>query len=191
MVLFATSNLNKFAEINEVFSQKTTIKLEHLNISLLEIQSASLEEVAIFSLKECAKITGNNSVFVEDAGLFIDCLNGGPGPYSAFIINTIGLNGILTLLNGRKNRKAVFQSCIALKFKEKIKIFSGQVEGQISKHISNTGWGYDPIFIPENHTKTFAQMRTEEKNEFSHRGKSLEKLINYFKNKGIENIKSI
>ncbi|MFX0087199.1 MAG: RdgB/HAM1 family non-canonical purine NTP pyrophosphatase [Candidatus Hodarchaeota archaeon] len=179
MVLFVTSNLNKFVEIKEIFKQNTTIKLDHLNISLIEIQSASLEEIAIFSLKECIKITGNSSVFVEDTGLFIESLNGFPGPYSAFIINTIGLNGILTLLNGRKNRKAIFQSCIALKFEDKIKTFSGQIKGQISRHISNAGWGYDPIFIPEcNGKRTFGELG-QKKNTMSHRFLAAMKLINY------------
>ncbi len=186
MLLFATSNLNKFAEIKEIFSQKTTIRLDHLNISLLEIQSTSLEEVAIFSLKECVKIIGNTSVFVEDTGLFIECLNGFPGPYSAFIINTIGLNGILTLLNGKENRKAVFQSCIALKFENKIKTFSGQIKGKISRHKSNSGWGYDPIFIPEcNGIRTFGELG-QEKNTISHRFLATMKLIKYLNSKLLE-----
>jgi XTP/dITP diphosphohydrolase len=186
MVLFATSNLHKFDEISQIFSQKTTIKLDHLDISLLEIQSASLEEVAIFSLKECVRITGNNSVFVEDTGLFIDCLNGFPGPYSAFIINTIGLNGILTLLNGRRNRKAVFQSCIALKFEDTIEIFSGQVEGQISEQISDVGWGYDPIFIPDcDGKRTYGELG-QKKNTISHRYLATIKLIKYLNYKLLE-----
>jgi len=186
MVLFATSNLNKFREIKEIFSQKTTIELEHFNVSLLEIQATSLEEVAVFSLKECVKITKNRSVFVEDTGIFINCLKGFPGPYSAYIINTIGLNGILNLLNGRKNRKAVFQSCIALKFENKIKVFSGHVKGRISNQIYGTGWGYDPIFIPDcDGKRTYGELG-KKKNTISHRFLATMKLIKYLNSKLLE-----
>ncbi len=80
ILTFASSNLHKFTEIKEIFEQKTSIKLDHLKISLLEIQSASLEEVAAFSLNECVRNTDKDLIFVEDSGLFIDCLNGFPGP---------------------------------------------------------------------------------------------------------------
>lgn len=182
IVTFASSNLHKFTEIKEIFKQKTSIKLDHLNISLIEIQSASLEEVAAFSLNECVRNTNKDLTFVEDSGLFIDCLNGFPGPYSAFILNTIGLNGILNLLNSAPNRKAIFQSSIALRFQNQTKIFTGQVNGKISTQISDFGWGYDPIFIPDSDGKrTFGELG-DKKNEISHRFIAAGKLIEFLNN---------
>lgn len=182
IVTFASSNLHKFTEIKEIFKQKTSVKLDHLNISLIEIQSASLEEVAAFSLNECVRNTNKDLTFVEDSGLFIDCLNGFPGPYSAFTLNTIGLNGILNLLNSAPNRKAIFQSSIALRFQNQTKIFTGQVNGKISTQISDFGWGYDPIFIPDSDGKrTFGELG-DKKNEISHRFIAAGKLIEFLNN---------
>ena len=182
IVTFASSNLHKFTEIKEIFIQKTSIKLDHLNISLLEIQSASLEEVAAFSLNECVRNIDKDLIFVEDSGLFINCLNGFPGPYSAFILNTIGLNGILSLLNNVPNRKSIFQSTIALKFQNQTKIFTGQVNGKIAMQISDFGWGYDPIFIPDcDGKRTFGELG-DKKNEISHRFIAVGKLIEFLNN---------
>jgi XTP/dITP diphosphohydrolase len=189
IVNFATSNFHKFTEVKAIFDQQTSISLEHLKISLLEIQSASLEEVAAFSLEECAKRTEKTNFFVEDTGLFIESLHGFPGVYSAFILETIGLNGILTLLKGNSSRNAVFQSVIALKFGNIKKFFTGQIEGQISKRISSLGWGYDPIFIPNSDEKrTFGEMG-EEKNLISHRYIATLKLIKFL-NKNINRVKN-
>ena len=110
VVGFATTNFHKFVEVKSIFNQKTPIRLVHLNISLLEIQSASLEEVAAFSLRECEKKTNSYAFFVEDTGLFIESLHGFPGVYSAYVLETIGLNGILTLMKGNTSRNAVFQT---------------------------------------------------------------------------------
>ena len=151
----------------------------HLNISLLEIQANSLEEVATFSLNECVRNTRYDGIFVEDAGLFIDSLNGFPGPYSAFILRTIGLNGVLDLMENKINRSAIFQSTIALRIKKQTKLFTGKIKGEISRRISDLGWGYDPIFIPEGYImKTFGELG-EEKNLISHRFLATQKLIQF------------
>lgn len=181
-VFFATSNMHKYNEINAIFKQHTSIQLKFLQTSLLEIQSSNLEEIAVFSLKACSKRLKNNPIFVEDSGLFIKKLNGFPGPYSAYIFKTIGLYGILGLMREIKDREAYFQSTIALKIEDEIKIFTEQVKGKISEDISDIGWGYDPIFIPEiNGILTFGDLGLK-KNVISHRFLATRKMIRFLNN---------
>ena len=127
--------------------------------------------------------------------VFIDGLNGFPGVYSAYVFYKIGCSGILKLMKDFKDkkRKACFRSVIVYKKpKNDPEIFIGESIGVISKKpLGKYGFGYDPIFIPDGEVKTFAQMETEEKNQFSHRGKSLNKLLDFFKNGRIENFKSL
>ncbi len=117
-------------------------------------------------------------VIVEDDGLFIDSLKGFPGQYSSFVFKTIGNAGILKLLAGTANRSASFRSMIAYYDGEKMSISEGRVDGSISDRITEGGWGYDPIFIPERAGLTFAQLG-ERKNEYSHRMKALQKFADW------------
>ena len=184
-VYFITGNKGKFSEAKKKFSE-LNIEIVQNDLGYPEIQAKSLEDVALFGAENIQK-RFDKSFFLEDAGLFIDALNGFPGVYSAYIFYKIGCPGILKLMNELEdnNRKACFRSVVA--FGEHNKnplLFIGETYGTISKKsLGKHGFGYDPIFIPDNETKTFAQMKTEEKNQFSHRGKSLEKLIDFFKNK--------
>jgi XTP/dITP diphosphohydrolase len=192
-VYFITSNKGKFLEAKKKFSE-SEIKIIKKDLGYPEIQAESLEDVANFGIEYIQK-RFDKSFFLEDAGLFIDGLNGFPGVYSAYIFHKIGCSGIIKLMEGleENNRKAHFKSVIA--FKEpnsKPKLFIGEVYGSISKKpLGKYGFGYDPIFIPDNEIKTFAQMETEEKNQISHRGKSLNKLLDFFKNGKIETFKSL
>ena len=129
-LLFASSNTNKFREAKSILS-KFGINLKFLRCHLREIQSSNLEEIArdkaIQAFLLCSK-----PVIVEDDGLFINSLNGFPGPYSSFILKTIGNKGILKLMSGQ--RSAVFRSVIAYcEEKEDVRLFSEDVFGKISK----------------------------------------------------------
>lgn len=180
-IFFVTSNLHKYNEINTIFKQYTSIKLRLLQTNLVEIQSSDLEEIAIFSLKKCAETIEHNLIFVEDSGLFIKQLNGFPGPYSAYIFRTIGLKGILTLMEKFEKREAYFQSSIALKIENEIKVFTERVQGLISLRISDLGWGYDPIFIPKcDGILTYGELGLR-KNTFSHRFLATHELIKFLK----------
>ncbi|KYK30607.1 MAG: non-canonical purine NTP pyrophosphatase [Thermoplasmatales archaeon SG8-52-3] len=181
---FITGNKGKLLEAKKRFS-KINFEIIQKDIGYPEIQADSLEEVALFGVNDIQK-RFDKPFFLEDAGLFIDSLNGFPGVYSAYVFYKIGCSGILKLMEkyeGNK-RKACFRSVIVYKGLNKDpEIFIGESYGLISKiSIGDYGFGYDPIFIPENEKRTFAQMETDEKNRFSHRGKSLNKLINYIKN---------
>ena len=190
---FITGNKGKLTEAKKKFSE-IDIKILQKDIGYPEIQADSLEEVALFGAEDIQK-RFDKPFFLEDAGLFIDGLNGFPGVYSAYIFHKIGCLGILKLMEEleENNRNALFKSVIAFKEpKSKPKLFIGEVYGSISKKpLGNYGFGYDPIFIPDGEVKTFAQMETEEKNQFSHRGKSLNKLLDFFKNGKIETFKSL
>ncbi|WP_455143636.1 non-canonical purine NTP pyrophosphatase [Candidatus Hodarchaeum mangrovi] len=176
---FVSSNVQKYKEIYKVFLQKSKIQLKFLNMILSEIQSDSLEEIAKFSLKTCFQKDFTIPYFVEDSGLFIETLNGFPGPYSSYVLKTIGLWGILKLLEEKDNRKAFFQSSIALYFNKKIYLFTGRVNGIISASVSKSGWGYDPIFIPsKGDGKTFGELG-EKKYSLSHRYLAVCKLISF------------
>ncbi|MEM2192168.1 MAG: RdgB/HAM1 family non-canonical purine NTP pyrophosphatase, partial [Candidatus Hadarchaeales archaeon] len=149
-----------------------------------EIQSNSLAEIAKFSAKHAFSIL-HSPCFVEDAGIFISALNGFPGPYSKFVFMTIGNAGVLKLLEGTKNRDAKFISAVGYCDGSEPKVFLGSVAGKISRKPRGTsGFGFDPIFIPEGGDgKTFGEMSVEEKNAFSHRAKAVEAFLKWFKKK--------
>ena len=178
-IFFITSNLHKYKEVNSIFKQYTSIRPKLLQTRLVEIQSSDLEEIALFSLKQCATTIKHENFFVEDSGLFIQELNGFPGPYSAYIYKTIGLKGIITLMGKLKRREAYFQSSIALKIGKETRIFSERVQGEISQRIIDQGWGYDPIFIPKGDgILTYGELGSK-KNSLSHRFLATQRLINF------------
>ncbi|UJG42338.1 MAG: XTP/dITP diphosphatase [Candidatus Heimdallarchaeum endolithica] len=181
-IIFITHNKHKFEEAYEK-AKLFNINLQWINLEYEEIQDDSLEEIARSS---CLKILElrpdlkDKSFFVEDAGLFINCLRGFPGPYSAYVFRTIGNWGILKLLHDvpDNERSAFFKSVIAYYHSGKIELFSGVIQGKIIKSLKGSqGFGFDPIFLPAGSNKTFAQMNKESKNLKGHRGKSLQELF--------------
>ncbi len=181
-IFFVTGNYHKFKEISSIFRDSLrSIKIKRVKLRKVEIQSDSLEKIAQFAAEWIINHTNFREPFIiEDAGLFIDELRGFPGPYSHYVYKTIGINGILELMRTSENRNALFKSAIAFWDGNKIVVFSGQVEGTISLEPRGTfGFGFDPIFIPQNTNKTFAEMKMQEKNLYSHRAKATKKLIEY------------
>ncbi len=174
-VLFVSSNKNKFNEAKNILS-KNGIKLGFFKSSLMEIQAESIKEIAALKVDEAYRQC-HKPVIVEDAGLFVESLNGFPGPFSSYVFKTIGNSGILRLV--KTNRKAKFQSVVAYcDNKYGIVLFDAKVEGKISKNSKGKGWGYDPIFTPNGQNKTYAMLSN--KNEISHRYKALKKFSNWF-----------
>lgn len=181
-IYFITGNKGKILEATQKFSN-VNIKIIQKNIGYPEIQTDSLKNVAEFGIEDIRK-RFDKPFITEDAGLFIDSLNGFPGVFSAYVFQTIACEGILKLLKNieEDHRTAVFKSVYAyFEPGKKPLFFTGECPGSISdKIIGGNGFGYDPIFIPNKSEKTFAQMKTDEKNKYSHRGKSLDKLICFF-----------
>jgi len=186
LLSFVTGNTHKFDEVQTIFKNyHLTYKLKQIDLNPIEIQADSLQKVAeykLYSIK--SKIDG--SFFIEDAGLFIDYpLNGFPGVYSSYVFKTIGNKSIIRLIDDYEDSKAHFSAIIALYFEPEDQelFFKGKIEGRISSEIRGTeGFGYDPIFIPnEIPDKTFGELSVDQKNTVSHRGRALEKLINFLK----------
>jgi XTP/dITP diphosphohydrolase len=186
VIYFNTLNDHKFSEIIELFqSKKSNYHLIQTRYKTIEIQAESIEEVAIYKLQSI-KDNVDNSIFVEDAGFFIDePLKGFPGVFSSYVMRTIGNEGILKLLTDVKQTKAHFTTVIALYFKplEETFTFEGSVYGRISPEMrGNNGFGFDPIFIPEiRPDRTFAELPTNEKNKISHRARAWKKMIDFLK----------
>jgi XTP/dITP diphosphohydrolase len=142
-----------------------------------EIQSTSLGEIARFAAEEAAK-KHNRRVLVEDSGLFVKALNDFPGPFSSYVYDTIGVEGLLRLMRRQKRREAYFQASLALASpRDTSQEFSGRVHGTISRRSAGIqGFGFDPIFIPRGAQKTFAQGGIQFKDKYSHRAVAFRKL---------------
>ncbi len=176
---FITGNKGKLLEAQTKLGV-LGIKIVQRNMGYPEIQADTLEEVAEFGVKHLAEKI-NDAFILEDAGLFIENLGGFPGVYSAYVYKTIGIDGVLKLLSGVDDRRAVFRSVYAYKEPgEPPLFFTGECRGCISREKKGShGFGFDPIFIPDGENRTFGEMTPEEKNKFSHRGKALEKLYRF------------
>ncbi len=170
MIYFVTSNKGKFVEAQAIFGD-----LVQKNIGYNELQVDTLEEVVDFGMKEVMAKQGG-PVMIEDAGLFIDGLNGFPGVYSAYVQKTIGNAGLLRLMAGMDDRRAAFKSVVGYTEPgmEPV-IFKGELKGDIGFELRGSGgFGYDPIFYVAG--KSLAEMSLVEKNRISHRAGSMKAL---------------
>lgn len=178
---FATANNHKLEEARAALSPHKINVLKLEEFEKLEIQHTSLEEIARAALSLIVTHT-NKLVFVEDSGLFIHELNGFPGPYSSFVFETIGIEGILKLMKEAKSRKAEFRSSVSLGTQGMILgTFSSVTEGMLTTEAKGeNGFGFDPIFVPIWTNKTFGQMELKEKTVYSHRAKALLKMALWY-----------
>lgn len=176
-LFFVSSNHHKYQEAKKIL-HTFGITLGFLKYDLEEIQSDSLKEIAskkaLYAFQKYKK-----PIITEDDGLFIDSLYGFPGPYSSYVFKTIGNKGILQLL--KQNRTAKFVSIISFCDSNNSKSFEAKIDGNISKKEVGNGWGYDPIFMPKDLKKTFAEL--DNKNKLSHRYKALKKFSNWYLHK--------
>jgi XTP/dITP diphosphohydrolase len=185
-LIFATNNKNKVTEIRNVLGNLfDIITLEEAGI-LIDIPEPhdTLEANASEKSFTIYKLTQKNC-FSEDTGLEVKVLNGEPGVKSARYAGEdrafdANIKKLLLNLEGIENRRAHFRTVISLILNEKEYQFEGICEGEIIKEQRGTnGFGYDPVFIPNGSTKTFAEMDMNEKNKFSHRKKAMNKLIEF------------
>ncbi len=158
---FATSNKGKVNEFRQILEPE--IKVNHIEISYPEMRSDNPEEIARMSAEMLSNKLKKNIV-VEDSGLFIKSLNDFPGTCSAYIHKRIGLDGILKLMQGEKNRSCIYKSSVAYcEPKKKAISFSGEEKGKVAESSrGNFGFGHDPIFIPEGNDKTYGEMKNAE-----------------------------
>ncbi|NLX47242.1 MAG: RdgB/HAM1 family non-canonical purine NTP pyrophosphatase [Euryarchaeota archaeon] len=167
-----TSNRHKLEEYRQGL-EPLGVEVEHLDVDCDEIQTETLQDV-VRSCLDQLKGAGLSNFMLDDSGLFVPSLNGFPGVYSAYIMDTIGCRGMLRLLEGL-GREARFECCIGVCSDELGEFtVTGVSPGMIVREERGTGgFGYDPIFVPEGHELTFAQMDMASKNELSHRGKAM------------------
>jgi XTP/dITP diphosphohydrolase len=183
-LVFASNNKNKIKEIQQLLPAT--------------IQVLSLEDIGCFiDIPETADTIEGNAIlkanyvtenygyscFADDSGLEVDALNGAPGVYSARYAGPQrndhdNINKVLRQLEDQTNRKANFKTVICLNLNGRQHLFTGTINGQIiTDKLGDNGFGYDPIFRAEGHTKTFAQLTLEEKAGISHRGIAVKQLV--------------
>lgn len=187
-LVFASNNKNKIAEIQQLIGDKFEI------VSLQDIgctedipeTAETIEGNAILKAQYVYDKYGL-SCFADDTGLEIDALQGEPGVYSARYAGEQknaddNMALVLQKLENKTNRSAQFKTVIALNFGSEHFLFEGIVKGTITPvKRGNEGFGYDPIFQPEGFDVTFAEMSMQQKATISHRGKAVEKLVNFLK----------
>lgn len=172
MLYFITGNENKFEEVKSILS----IEIEQLDIDLPEIQEIDPHKVLEAKLLEAFN-HHEGEFIVEDTSLYLDTLNGLPGPLIKWFQKTIGLDGLTDIAeklgdNGGEARVVIGYA----KNKDEMHFFSGTLKGTIVKERGENGFGWDPIFQPGGYDKTFAEMTDQEKNEVSMRKIAVEKL---------------
>ena len=184
--VFATNNAHKLEEVSTILGSKIellSMKDINCNVDIPETAD-TLEGNALIK----AKYIFNNyhlDCFADDTGLEVEALNGAPGIYSARYAgdahnSEANMQKLLSDLEGIENRKAQFRTVFALIIDGKDHLFEGIVKGVITKNRRGTsGFGYDPIFIPEGYTQTYAEMGNELKNKISHRALATNKLCNF------------
>jgi XTP/dITP diphosphohydrolase len=188
-LIFATNNQHKVDEIRAVLAGKweiQTLKEAGIEKDILEPHD-SLEANAQEKSRTIFELTGMNC-FSEDTGLEVEALHGEPGVRSARYAGTRSfqdnIRKLLDQLKGETNRKARFRTVISLILEGREYQFEGICNGIIIDHQKgDAGFGYDPVFVPDGDTRTFAEMNMTEKNLFSHRKKAMEKLISFLEHR--------
>lgn len=178
MLYFITGNENKFEEAQAILGD-----LERLDIDLPEIQEIDAKEIVKAKLIEALNHTKGEFI-VEDTSLYLDSLNGLPGPLIKWFLQTTGREGLARIAQSFDNNKASAKTIIGYgKSHEEIYFFEGEIKGNIIASRGETNFGWDPIFQPEGFTQTFAEMGKEEKNKISMRKVALEKLKEFINGK--------
>lgn len=174
-LVVVTGNQGKAKEIGSILGKE----VEAIPLDIPEIQSLDVEEVALHKASKAYEEL-KRPVIVDDTGMIIDSLNGLPGALVAFFLDSVGADGILSMVGQTENRKASVSTCIGFADENGTKTFTGTIEGNLSNSLlGDNGFGYDPIFIPDGFDRTYAEMTSEEKNQVSMRKLALDKLKDY------------
>jgi XTP/dITP diphosphohydrolase len=188
-LVFATNNANKLKEVQAMLTNFEIISLADIHcFDDIPETANSLEGNAILKANYITEKFGYDC-FADDTGLEVNALNNAPGVFSARYAGKennaeANMRKLLNELGTNSNRKAQFRTAIALNINQKQFIFEGLCEGQIlTKKQGSSGFGYDPIFMPNGYTKSFAEMDINEKSSISHRGKAIEKLVTFLNKK--------
>lgn len=174
-IYFATSNSGKVDDVEAILPDAS---VERLDVDVMEPQEIPLEEVARFKLEQALEQSQlfGSYVMADDAGLFVDALDGFPGILSSPFESKVGREKLLDLVE-EDEKGAEFRAAVALHDPEsgEIEVFTGKCRGEIVEPRGDSGFGYDPMFLPEGHDKTFAE-DVDYKHQVSHRKEALDKL---------------
>ena len=185
-LVFATNNLHKLKEVQEMLSNSIEVlSLKDIGcFEDIEETESTLEGNAKLKADYITKKYGFDC-FADDSGLEVEALDGDPGVYSARYAGEHGnaeknMEKLLIELKNKSNRKGKFKTIIALNLTNKQYLFEGICDGEILNEKTGVkGFGYDPIFKPSNASCSFAEMNSEEKNIISHRGIAIQELVQF------------
>ncbi|MBO5864853.1 MAG: non-canonical purine NTP diphosphatase [Bacteroidaceae bacterium] len=187
-LVFATNNKHKLQEVRDIVGDRVEV------LSLAEIgchddipeTADTLQGNALIKARHIYEKYGFDC-FADDTGLEVEALDGAPGVYSARYAgeecnSEANMQKLLQNLTGKNNRNAQFRTVIALIINGEEKLFNGIVKGTIAtEKKGESGFGYDPVFVPEGYFESFAQMSSEKKNSMSHRFRATQQLGDYLK----------
>lgn len=188
LLLFASQNQNKTTEIRKILPAGITLEslVDYNFRDDIPETGLTLTENALIKARFVWQRFGQ-PCFADDTGLEVEALHGAPGVFSARYAGEEksadkNMQKLLLEIENIPNRKACFKTVIALIVDGKEFIFEGRVDGEITfTRRGDSGFGYDPIFIPDGYDRTFAEMSLDEKNKISHRGRALEKLVSWLR----------
>lgn len=176
MISFITGNKNKFAEVQAILPG-----VQYLNIDLPELQELDPKKIIEAKLQEARK-QHVGELIVEDTSLSLVCLNGMPGPLIKWFMQAIGNEGLIQLAERFENDRAEARTMIGYVDQNGvISYFEGVVTGRIVRREGVSGFGWDPVFLPDGYEKTFAEMTADEKNMVSMRRVAVERLAESLK----------
>jgi len=188
-LIFATHNQHKTEEAREIAASYIQIK-NLKDVGCFEEIPETADTLSGNALQKVCFVFERYHVncFADDTGLEVEALDGRPGVYSARFAGEHcsyqdNVDKLLLEMKGKTNRKACFKTVIALVLDGKEYLFEGRVDGQIIEDQRGvSGFGYDPVFLPDGFDRTFAEMSEEEKNSISHRGRAVRKMMDFLKN---------
>jgi XTP/dITP diphosphohydrolase len=176
ILTMVTSNTSKATEVTEFFGG--SLEVRHVPLEIPELRSEDVTEIS----RQKAQYAFDHlrtPLIVDDTAFSIDALNGFPGPYAAYVLHSIGNEGILKIMRDVTNRNAHFTTVIAYADEHGVHAFPGTIHGRIiSVPRGSGGFGYDPIFEMEG--RTLAELALEEKNRISHRALALTAFRDWF-----------
>ncbi len=180
-LIFVTGNKGKAHEA-AIALKPLGFDVETRDLQPVEIQGETLEEVAH---NKAEQLIGRLDApfLVDDGGLFVEALKGFPGVFSAHALKKIGVPGILRLMEGVTDRRAHFAAVVGYCDGTQVTLFPGRCNGTLTytPRAAGHGFGFDPIFVPEDDTRTFAEIPSDEKNRISHRGRALASLVEHLR----------
>ena len=184
IINFQSSNTHKYEELTQIFKKEfPDIEIRQVKIDLPELQGYP-EEIVKDKLKYAlnSKAKGN-PILVEDTSLCFNSYGGLPGAYIKYFLNNIKPQGLYKMICAFDDHSAYAQSIFGLQKNKKGGpiLFIGKTEGEIVEPRGSFDFGWDPCFLPKGFNKTYGEMSKDEKNEISHRGKSVNAMIKFFK----------